>query len=148
MHSFVLIYILKNSFILFLLSTTFIFSQYNDVDTLQSKSPQTAAIRSFVFPGGGQYYNGQPIKGAVLSTLGVASAVLYMDFSEKYKNSEGVSQSDKKNFLHQRNRYGWWIIIVYIYGLLDAVVEAHLHPFNEVMSEDLEKPDQEDLKQK
>ena len=148
MHSFVLIYILKNSFILFLLSTSFIFSQYNDVDTLQSKSPQTAAIRSFVFPGGGQYYNGQPIKGAVLSTLGVASAVLYMDFSEKYKNSEGVSQSDKKNFLHQRNRYGWWIIIVYIYGLLDAVVEAHLHPFNEVMNEDLEKPGQEDLKQK
>ena len=148
MHSFVLIYILKNSFILFLLSTSFIFSQYNDVDTLQSKSPQTAAIRSFVFPGGGQYYNGQPIKGAVISTFGVASAVLYMDFSEKYKNSEDVSQSDKKNFLHQRNRYGWWIIIVYIYGLLDAVVEAHLHPFNEVMSEDLEKPDQEDLKQK
>lgn len=133
---------------MFLLSTSFIFSQYNDVDTLQSKSPQTAAIRSFVFPGGGQYYNGQPIKGAVLSTFGVASAVLYMDFSEKYKNSEDVSQSDKKNFLHQRNRYGWWIIIVYIYGLLDAVVEAHLHPFNEVMSEDLEKPDQEDLKQK
>ncbi|MAR96328.1 MAG: hypothetical protein CMG36_02090 [Candidatus Marinimicrobia bacterium] len=148
MHSFVLIYILKNSFILLLLFTSFIFSQYNDVDTLQSKSPQTAAIRSFVFPGGGQYYNGQPIKGAVLSTFGVASAVLYMDFSEKYKNSEGVSQSDKKNFLHQRNRYGWWIIIVYIYGLLDAVVEAHLHPFNEVMNEDLEKPDQEDLKQK
>ena len=148
MHSFVLIYILKNSFILLLLFTSFIFSQYNDVDTLQSKSPQTAAIRSFVFPGGGQYYNGQPIKGAVLSTFGVASAVLYMDFSEKYKNSEDVSQSDKKNFLHQRNRYGWWIIIVYIYGLLDAVVEAHLHPFNEVMSEDLEKPDQEDLKQK
>ena len=131
-----------------LLFTSFIFSQYNDVDTLQSKSPQTAAIRSFVFPGGGQYYNGQPIKGAVLSTLGVASAVLYMDFSEKYKNSEGVSQSDKKNFLHQRNRYGWWVIIVYIYGLLDAVVEAHLHPFNEVMNEDLEKPGQEDLKQK
>ena len=148
MHSFVLIYILKNSFILLLLFTSFIFSQYNDVDTLQSKSPQTAAIRSFVFPGGGQYYNGQPIKGAVLSTFGVASAVLYMDFSEKYKNSEGVTQSDKKNFLHQRNRYGWWIIIVYIYGLLDAVVEAHLHPFNEVMNEDLEKPDQEDLKQK
>ena len=148
MHSFVLIYILKNSFVLLLLFTSFIFSQYNDVDTLQSKSPQTAAIRSFVFPGGGQYYNGQPIKGAVLSTFGVASAVLYMDFSEKYKNSEGVSQSDKKNFLHQRNRYGWWIIIVYIYGLLDAVVEAHLHPFNEVMNEDLEKPDQEDLKQK
>ena len=148
MHSFVLIYILKNSFILLLLFTSFIFSQYNDVDTLQSKSPQTAAIRSFVFPGGGQYYNGQPIKGAVLSTFGVASAVLYMDFSEKYKSSEGVSQSDKKKFLHQRNRYGWWIIIVYIYGLLDAVVEAHLHPFNEVMNEDLEKPDQEDLKQK
>ena len=148
MHSFVLIYILKNSFILLLLFTSFIFSQYNDVDTLQSKSPQTAAIRSFVFPGGGQYYNGQPIKGAVLSTFGVASAVLYMDFSEKYKNSEGVSQSDKKNFLHQRNRYGWWIIIVYIYGLLDAVVEAHLHPFNEVMNEDLENTDQEDLKQK
>ena len=63
----------------------------------------------------------------------------HLDYSKKYNDSKNLNQADKKNFLHQRNRYGWWIIIVYIYGLLDAIVEAHLHPFNSVMNEDLEK---------
>ena len=76
------------------------------------------------------------------------SAILYLDYSKKYNDSKNLNQADKKNFLHQRNRYGWWIIIVYIYGLLDAIVEAHLHPFNNVMSEKLENPDREDKKEK
>jgi len=32
---------------------------------------------------------------------------------------------------------------IYIYGLLDAVVDAHLEPFETVMEEDLEQPTEE-----
>ena len=30
-------------------------------------------------------------------------------------------------------------MIVYVYGLLDAVVDAHLSPFNEIMNENIEQ---------
>ena len=127
----------------------FIFSlilgQDQDVDSLSQKSPKIAALRSFMFPGGGQFYNDQPIKGSILSSAGIASTYLYLDFSNKYRRSDNLDSSIKKDYLYKRNRYGWWVIIVYIYGLLDAVVEAHLHPFNKVMNENLEKSDQEKL---
>ena len=147
MHSFVLTLNPKTCVLLILLCQ-YVFGQNNDADTINVKSPQTAAMRSFIFPGGGQYYNEQPIKGAVLTTMGLSSAILYLDYSKKYNDSKNLNQADKKNFLHQRNRYGWWIIIVYIYGLFDAIVEAHLHPFNKVKSEKLENPDREDKKEK
>jgi|TARA_B100000959_G_scaffold264621_1_gene305299 TM2 domain-containing membrane protein YozV len=133
---------------LFLFSITLssiILCQSQEVDSLSQKSPKIAALRSFMFPGGGQFYNGQPVKGSILASTGIASGYLYMDFSKKYSSSNGLSSKIKKDYLYQRNRYGWWVIIVYIYGLLDAVVEAHLHPFNKVMNEDLEKSDQEVL---
>tara|TARA_Y100000590_G_scaffold18796_1_gene22345 strand:+ start:54 stop:476 length:423 start_codon:yes stop_codon:yes gene_type:complete len=122
-----------------------ILGQDQEVDSLSQKSPKIAALRSFMFPGGGQFYNGQPIKGSILSSAGIASAYLYLDYSNKYSSSDSLDSSIKKDYLYKRNRYGWWVIIVYIYGLLDAVVEAHLHPFNKVMNENLEKSDQEKL---
>ena len=122
-----------------------IVGQDQEVDSLSQKSPKIAALRSFMFPGGGQFYNDQPIKGSILSSAGIASTYLYLDFSNKYRRSSNLDSSIKKDYLYKRNRYGWWVIIVYIYGLLDAVVEAHLHPFNKVMNEDLEKSDQEVL---
>ena len=122
-----------------------ILGQDQDVDSLSQKSPKIAALRSFMFPGGGQFYNDQPIKGSILSSAGIASTYLYLDFSNKYRSSDNLDSSTKKDYLYKRNRYGWWVIIVYIYGLLDAVVEAHLHPFNKVMNENLEKSDQEKL---
>ena len=122
-----------------------ILGQDQEVDSLSQKSPKIAALRSFMFPGGGQFYNDQPIKGSILSSAGIASTYLYLDFSNKYRSSDNLDSSTKKDYLYKRNRYGWWVIIVYIYGLLDAVVEAHLHPFNKVMNENLEKSDQEKL---
>tara|TARA_Y100000746_G_C15352789_1_gene386655 strand:- start:18 stop:437 length:420 start_codon:yes stop_codon:yes gene_type:complete len=124
-----------------------IFGQDQEADSLSQKSPKIAALRAFMFPGGGQFYNGQPIKGSILSFAGIASAYLYLDFSNKYSSSDNLDSSIKKDYLYKRNRYGWWVMIVYIYGLLDAVVEAHLHPFNKVMNENLEKSKMEDSKE-
>ena len=61
-----------------------ILGQDQEADSLSQKSPKIAALRSFMFPGGGQFYNGQPIKGSILSSAGIASAYLYLDFSNKY----------------------------------------------------------------
>jgi hypothetical protein len=65
-------------------------------------------------------------------------------FANKYNNYDGNDVTQKVTYLKQRNKYGWWIGFVYIYGLLDAIVEAHLHPFNDIMNEDLEKPNQKE----
>ena len=72
---------------------------------------------------------------------------LYLDNANKYNSYNGIDMSEKANYLKLRNKYGWWVGFVYIYGLLDAIVEAHLHPFNEIMNEDLEKPKSEDNKE-
>ncbi|OUX21201.1 MAG: hypothetical protein CBE10_00555 [bacterium TMED250] len=129
----------RNYFTYFLLLFSLIAGQNRNQDSLKLKSPSVAALRAFTFPGGGQFYNNQPLKGSLLTSAGIASVYLYYDHSNKYNNSSSLSSVDKKNYLFKRNRYGWWIIIVYIYGLLDAIVEAHLHPFSSVMNEDLEK---------
>ena len=133
----------KRHFMLFSLFFPLLMSQENNKDSLNIKSPRVAALRALSYPGGGQFYNNQPLKGSILASAGIASTYLYLDFSAKYNNSSNVSLDEKKNYLFKRNRYGWWIIIVYIYGLLDAVVEAHLHPFNSVMNENLEKNNKE-----
>ena len=42
------------------------------------KSPTTAFLLSFVLPGGGQYYNGQYTKGAIMTGTAVAGVVLML----------------------------------------------------------------------
>ncbi len=115
-----------------------------EADSLSAKTPGQAVKRALLFPGGGQFYNGQPIKGGLLIGAAFASGLLYIDFANKYKNYDGNDGTQKATYLKQRNKYGWWIGFVYIYGLLDAIVEAHLHPFNDIMNEDLEKPIQKE----
>ena len=90
-------------------------------------------------PGGGQFYNGQKLKGGLLISGALVFGFLYADYSKKYSDYSGDDTLEKARYLKLRNKYGWWVGFVYIYGLLDAIVEAHLHPFNKVMNEDLEK---------
>ncbi len=128
--------------ILFLIAFSIVSGQ--EQDSTQYKTPSEAVKRALLFPGGGQFYNDQPFKGSLLVAGAIGSAFLYLDNSNKYSNFSGEDLSQKGEYLKLRNKYGWWIGIVYIYGLLDAIVEAHLHPFNDVMSEDLEQPKTED----
>ena len=44
---------------------------------------------------------------------------------------------ETRGYLEKRNKYVWWIGFIYIYGLIDAIVDAHLHPFEDVMAEEL-----------
>ena len=79
-----------------------------------------------MFPGGGQFYNEQNIKGSILLSGAVLSSLVHLDFANKYKNHDGENFSQKEEYLKQRNRYGWWVLIIYFYGLVDALVESHL----------------------
>ena len=108
-------------------------------DSTLQKSPSKAVSKALLFPGGGQFYNDQKIKGSVLLGAAVGAGFLYLDNANKYNSYNGIDMSEKANYLKLRNKYGWWVGFVYIYGLLDAIVEAHLHPFRDVMNEDIEK---------
>ena len=108
-------------------------------DSTLQKSPSKAVSKALLFPGGGQFYNDQKIKGIVLLGSAVSAGFLYLDNANKYNSYNGIDMSEKANYLKLRNKYGWWVGFVYIYGLLDAIVEAHLHPFRDVMNEDIEK---------
>ena len=104
------------------------------------KSPKKAASLALAFPGGGQLYNGKIFKAGII-LFGEVIAI-----ANWYKNSELYSSYDAENnveyplpkhrYLEKRNKSVWGIGFIYIYGLIDAVVDAHLHPFENVMAEE------------
>ena len=109
--------------------------------SISIKSPKKAALSALAFPGGGQLYNGKILKAGLILVGEVIAIVNW------YKNSELYSSYDTENdveyplskhrYLEKRNKSVWWIGFIYIYGLIDAVVDAHLHPFGDVMAEEL-----------
>ena len=123
--------------IISLLMNGTLFSQI--ADSTHQKSPSKAVRAALLLPGGGQFYNGQKLKGGLLISGALVFGFLYADHAKKYSDYSGGDTDEKARYLKLRNKYGWWVGFVYIYGLLDAIVEAHLHPFNKVMNEDLEK---------
>ena len=46
----------------------------------------------------------------------------------------------------ERNKYAWWMFFIYVYGMLDAVVDAHLNTFNAVMTEEIESSEMKEEK--
>ena len=109
------------------------------IDSSKVRSPSLAWKLGFV-PGLGQLYNGKYFKAGLILVGEVIAIVNW------YKNSELYSSYDAENiveyplpkhrYLEKRNKSVWWIGFIYIYGLIDAVVDAHLHPFEDVMAEE------------
>ena len=98
-------------------------------DSVKVKSPKKAALWS-ILPGGGQIYNGKYIKAGIiiaLETLAIRQSII---------NGNEYKATEKDKYLTQRNENAWWALFIHVYGTLDAVVDSHLKPFNEVMSEE------------
>ena len=126
------------------------------------KDPLVAAWLSAV-PGLGlgQFYNGSVSKaGLVLMTQTSLGIVAYNHHRlmrkaetqygrlskeirkiDNIRDPESVAYSDyradwdskRRNALRNRNTYLWYSLFFYLYGIFDAVVDAHLHDYNDKM---------------
>ena len=101
----------------------------------QLKDPKIALKRSLTVPGAGQLYNDQKVKGYALMAGEVLALWSFNDNRKKYNNYEDSDSNSKEHYLRERNRFAWIAIGLYFYGVLDAVVEAHLDNFDEVVKE-------------
>lgn len=110
-------------------------------DTSDSIKSQKNAILSSIIPGGGQLYNGKKFKAGLILAGEVLAIVNWHNNSQLYNRYNADNDVDyplpKYRYLEKRNKYVWWIGFIYIYGLIDAIVDAHLHPFEDVMAEEL-----------
>ena len=64
------------------------------------KSPAKAATWAFLAPGGGQFYNGQKLKGTALLSGALVCGLLYFDNSKKYDDYSGVDSAEKSKLLN------------------------------------------------
>lgn len=107
------------------------FSFGQEIDSTKIKTPKKAALWS-ILPGGGQIYNGKYLKAGIIITL--ESLAIWQSI-ENGKNYNVENSNDL--YLTNRNKYAWWAFFVHIYGLLDAVVDSHLEPFDQIMEGDI-----------
>lgn len=107
-------------------------------DTLASKSPIGAVLRSAVLPGLGQIYNESYWKAPVVWGFLGYFGYIWFDNNKDYKYGRdqfaatGVEYwRTRRNFYRdQRDLFAIYIGITYILTLLDAYVDAHLFNFN------------------
>jgi hypothetical protein len=123
-------------FIIGMLLISICFSQ--ELDSVKVKSPKKAAISAMVIPGGGQVYNGKYLKA--LAIFGLESAAIYSFYNNNnnHTNWDDSFALPQHRYLEKRNKYAWWSFFIYVYGIIDAIVDAHLDPFEEIMNENLE----------
>ena len=103
-----------------------------------AKSPRKAILYS-TLPGGGQIYNGKYLKAAIIfgaEVYVVSQFVLNRSYYHDWE--EGKYELPKYRYRQLRNKYAWWIGFIYIYGLLDALVDSHLSSWNPVEFEGLD----------
>ena len=123
-----------------------VFSQ--ESDSLNQRTPKKAAFYAFLFSGGGQLYNRKYLKAVILFGAEIYAGMKFNEYRIDYRNYNDSMEFKEEEYLVKRNKSAWWIGFIYIYGLIDAIVDAHLQSFDEIMSEDLEQSTAEDTKQK
>jgi hypothetical protein len=91
------------------------------------QSPRSAMLHSAVFPGWGQWRNGQRFK-AVLVFGGEAALAV----NAAYLNQRAVrTRGDERAFYEDNRSLSiWWLFGVYFLNILDAYVDAQLRFFD------------------
>ncbi len=116
-------------FLIFIIIISFSVGQ--EIDSTKIKTPKKAALWS-ILPGGGQIYNGKYLKAGIIITLESLAIWQSIENGKSYniENSNDL-------YLTNRNKYAWWAFFVHVYGLLDAVVDSHLKPFQAIMEDEI-----------
>ena len=127
----------KCLFLLFLWNVI-LTAQVTKTDSTLIKNPKTAFYLSAV-PGGGQLYNGKLLKGSLVLALESFAIYSWLENARIYRDYDTFDKPLPKNrYLEKRNKYAWWVIFLYFYSMIDAMVDAHLSPFNQIMDASIE----------
>ena len=122
----------------FLLLNVILTAQVTKSDSTLIKNPKTAFYLSVV-PGGGQLYNGKILKGSLVLALESFAMYSWLENAEMYRDYDSTNKPLSKNrYLEKRNKYAWWVIFIYFYSMIDAMVDAHLSPFDQIMNTAIE----------
>ena len=129
--------IIKNIFIFVVFISLICAQQKMDFRTEdeRAKNPNIALKKSLIFPGVGQLYNDQKIKGYTLIAAELFSLYNFNENRKKYKDFNESYGKSQDYYLRERNRFAWIAIGLYFYGILDSVVEAHLDDFDKIVKE-------------
>ena len=122
----------------FLLLNVILTAQVTKSDSTLIKNPKTAFYLSAV-PGGGQLYNGKILKGSLMFALESFAIYSWLENAKIYRDYDLINKPLSKNrYLEKRNKYAWWVIFIYFYSMIDAMVDAHLSPFEQIMNTAIE----------
>lgn len=96
----------------------------------KAKNPTGAMVRSILFPGWGQLYNGKYFKAILV--FGVEAGIIgYAIYMNQKAHESGISDFDREFYVDQRNVSYWRTGAVVLLSMLDAYVDAHLSDFDE-----------------
>ena len=90
-------------------------AQDTQIDSTNIKNPNVAWKLSLI-PGMGQLYNEKYVKSGAFILAGTYAYLKRTEFS-----SSGQ--------IGKRNTYSWWLFGLYVWGILDAYVDAQLSTF-------------------
>ncbi len=119
----------------------------------ENPSPRRAAALSAIpFSGAGQFYNGEWFKGAMVSVVEIGCMVTAINFQRLMNDAEGyednlralpdssfykIPYSEQEQWRARyddastsRSMFMWYGVFFYLYGVVDAMVDAHLHDFD------------------
>ena len=106
---------MQNYFLLCYCLFSILMAQDTQIDSIKIKNPNVAWKLSLI-PGMGQLYNEKYVK----------SVGFILDGTYAYlKRSEFASSGQ----IGKRNTYSWWLFGLYVWGILDAYVDAQLSTF-------------------
>ena len=110
-----------------------------DTVEVKRKDSKKAFIYSLL-PGMGQVYNGKWIKSALVIGLEASAYVSWQENLKKYRDYYSNDYPlNRHRYLEKRNKFAWWMGIIYVYAMIDAIVDAHLHSFDDLMESPLDQ---------
>lgn len=92
------------------------------------KSPAGAVLRSFAFPGWGQWYNEQKLKAVVVFAGEAALAGNIVYYHQKMVKS--TEPGEEAFYRDYRSQFIWYLVGAHLLSMLDAYVDANLWDFD------------------
>lgn len=99
-----------------------------EADSSRLPDPTGAMIRSILFPGWGQWYNGKRWKAALVFVVeaGIVANALYWD----RKMKEATTSRERAWAQENRNVSFWYLGLAILISMGDAYIDAHLAGFD------------------